>query len=64
MNPVSEYLKKYPVTSPMGALYVLELTMSAYFGYRATQSDFKYNALLSATWGLAATSMLAREKII
>jgi hypothetical protein len=48
----------------MGALYTLELAMSAYFGYRATQSDFKYNALLSATWGLAATSMLAKEKII
>jgi len=64
MNPISQYLNKYPITSPMGALYTLELAMSAYFGYRATQSDFKYNALLSATWGLAATSMLAKEKII
>ena len=64
MNPISQYLNKYPITSPMGALYTHELAMSAYFGYRATQSDFKYNALLSATWGLAATSMLAKEKII
>ena len=57
-------MKKYPVTSTHGALYVLELSLTSFFAYKTATDFSKSNALLMVGFGALATSMVAREGLI
>lgn len=63
-NVIAEYMKKYPVTSTHGALYVLELSLTSFFAYKTATDFSKSNALLMVGFGALATSMVAREGLI
>ena len=46
-NVVSEYFKRHPLTTPMGAAYAAELALAGYFAFKATQGNAKYNAIMA-----------------
>ena len=63
-NVVSEYFKRHPLTTPMGAAYAAELALAGYFAFKATQGNAKYNAIMAGAFGLLATGMVAKEGLI
>ncbi len=63
-NVVNAYFKKYPLTTPMGAVYAAELALAGYFAFKATQGNTKYNAIMAGAFGLLATGMVAKEGLI
>lgn len=64
MYVVSQYFKRHPITTPMGAAYAAELALAGYFTFQATQSNPKYNIIMASAFGLLATGMVAKEGLI